>query len=88
MVVLDTVTEKSLQKWKNINYFGARCLGEGASGTHFNAIYALTTALEEKDGLTDSRVKVATYWISHAARILLNGAQENIGYLDVPIDDT
>lgn len=86
--MLDTVTEESLQIWKNINYFGARCLGEGASGTYVNAIYALTTALEEEDGLTDIRVEVATYWISHGARILLKWAQENIGYFDVPIEDT
>lgn len=55
-------------------------------------MYALRSALEEQPSpipkVAECRLLVACDWISHGASPLLWWAQENIGYIDVPNEDT
>jgi hypothetical protein len=50
-------------------------------------MYSLRSALEDEVGVTDCRIQVACEWIPHAAKPLLWWARENIGYLDVTVED-
>ena len=81
---------KTAHIWRNMNAFGARCLGAGVLGAYWEAMYAMRSALEdEQTGKKEHecRVQVACEWISHASKPLLWWAQENIGYADVPVED-
>lgn len=55
-------------------------------------MYALRSALEEQPSpiseVVECRLKVACDWVLHSARPLLWWAQENLGYTDVPVEDT
>ncbi len=86
-------TPKSAKIWLNLNTFGARCLGAGVIGTYYQAMTALRSALEEDlsgvsdINITDCRIQVACEWIFHAAKPLLWWARDNIGYINVTVED-
>jgi Protein of unknown function (DUF3632) len=85
------LTPESAQIWRNLNAFGAQCLGAGLIGTWTQAMYALRSALEDNMEETDKmelRIQVACGWISYGARGLLGWALENVGYADITVDDT
>jgi hypothetical protein len=80
--------------WQNLNVFGARCLGAGVLFAYPQATNALRLALENelsstpKSEIADCRVQAACTWVFHASKPLLWWAKENIGYTDVPANDT
>ncbi|RDL33086.1 uncharacterized protein BP5553_08525 [Venustampulla echinocandica] len=87
-------TPKSAQIWRNFNSFAARCLRAGIAGPYTLVMHVLRSALEEEldtvseVGIVECRVQVACEWIFHDAKLLLLWAQENIGYVDVPVEDS
>ncbi|KAI3392493.1 hypothetical protein diail_5658, partial [Diaporthe ilicicola] len=86
------LTPKSAQMWRNINRFGARFFSGGLLGPYSQAIHALRLALEDEPSpvpeVAECRLRVACDWVFYGASPLLLWAQENIGYTDVPEDDT
>jgi hypothetical protein len=50
-------------------------------------MYALRSALEEEVGVTECRIQVACEWVCHAAKRLFWWARDNIGYMDVTVED-
>ncbi|KAJ3533319.1 hypothetical protein NM208_g8040 [Fusarium decemcellulare] len=85
----EEVTPEKAEIWQNINNFGARCLKAGVSGPYAQAMDALGAALEEEQtDMTESKLKIAYPWIAHGSRALVWWARDNIGYRDVPVEDT
>ncbi|RFU25518.1 hypothetical protein B7463_g10823, partial [Scytalidium lignicola] len=86
-------TTNSAQIWRNLNSFAARCLGAGLVGPYYQALCTLRLALEEnlstvhEMAITECRIQIACEWISHGGKPLLLWAQENIGYMDVTVED-
>lgn len=71
--------DRELKIWTNINAFGARCLGAKVACPYENVMHAMRTAFEDEDGMNDCRVQVASNWIRHGAKILLQWTQETLG---------
>lgn len=84
----EEIPPEHAQIWRNISAFGARCLGAGVAGPYTETMDALRLALEEDQEVTELRVQVASIWICYGAKPLLRWAYENIGYTDVPVEDT
>ncbi|KAK8075341.1 hypothetical protein PG997_010004 [Apiospora hydei] len=91
---LEDYSPHVLQEWRNANSFAARLTGAGILSPSYQEMNALRMVLEEDVNLIDhaalkeSRVLVACDWVKHCARPLLSWAQENLGYMDVPEEDT
>ncbi|KAI0836995.1 hypothetical protein F5Y06DRAFT_98480 [Hypoxylon sp. FL0890] len=87
-------TPESVQKWRNLCSFAARCMGAGTLGPYVQVVDALREALEEELDTgqhldrAECRVQVACEWIAHGAKPLLWWAQENIGYANAAEDVT
>ncbi|KAJ3958986.1 hypothetical protein N0V92_004413 [Colletotrichum tropicale] len=75
---------KGTWSWKSLNAFAADCLGGSIGGPYDQAMYAMTTALEEepilKYGVTACRIEVVREWIHRAGRKLFRWALENVGF--------
>ncbi|KAK8016828.1 hypothetical protein PG993_015017 [Apiospora rasikravindrae] len=83
-----------VQIWQNAHSFLARMTGAGICSPSSEVMDALRKALEQdisavdSTAMKESRVRVACDWIKHSAAPLLSWATENIGYMDVPEEDT
>ena len=86
-------TPSSAQEWLNMNTFGARCMGSGVVGPYSQAMYGLRSGLEEdlstdhEVSVTECKIQVACAWIAHGGKPLLWWARENIGNLNVTVED-
>ena len=86
-------TPSSAQEWLNMNTFGARCMGSGVVSPYSQAMYGLRSGLEEdlstdhEVSVTECKIQVACAWIAHGGKPLLWWARENIGNLNVTVED-
>ena len=87
-------TPETAHRWRNLSSFAARCLRAEVLGPWVHLMDALRDALEEDPGIeqdlvrAECKIVVASDWIVHAAKRLVQWAQENIGYVDGTEDDT
>ncbi|KAI0129490.1 hypothetical protein BJ170DRAFT_275852 [Xylariales sp. AK1849] len=87
-------TPESIQMWRNLNSFAARCMGAGVLGLYVKLMDALRETLEEELGIdqdpakAECNIEVACEWIARCAKLLIWWAQENIGYVDTTEDST
>lgn len=87
-------TPESVQIWRNLNSFAARCMGAGVLGLYVKLMDALREALEEDLDIdqdsekAECNIQVACEWIARCTKQLVWWAQENIGYTDITEDGT